>query len=160
MLYNIAKGGFGGNGGSNRGKHYGLKHIVSKETVKKIQKTKKEKAKKRGYWHSKKTIEKIIKNHVGLECHKSDCSCYFCKSKRGEYKGVNNPFYKKTHTEKTRYKMHIAKLRNPIWCKGLTKETDERVARQAKHNTENWRNQYGQVQNGRKQTSMAHGSRD
>jgi len=42
--------------------------------------------------------------------HKLGCQCYVCKSKRHEYVGNASPRYGESS-----------------WCKGLTKETDERV---------------------------------
>ena len=69
-----------------------------------------------GYWKNKKrenisgenhwttrqnfTLEhrkKLVLSHVGqnLDIHKKNCQCSFCKAKRGEYKGENNPFFGK-----------------------------------------------------------------
>ena len=45
--------------------------------------------------------------------HKIDCTCFICKAKRGEFKGENHPLFGK-HPR--------------AWNKGLTKETDIRVA--------------------------------
>jgi very-short-patch-repair endonuclease len=34
--------------------------------------------------------------------HPKNCQCMICKSKRGEYKGINSPFWHKKHSLKTR----------------------------------------------------------
>lgn len=40
----------------------------------------------------------------GIYCHKENCPCSFCKAKRGELIGKNNPFYGRHHTEESKQK--------------------------------------------------------
>lgn len=72
------------------------------------------------------------------ESHKSNCQCATCKAKRGEYVGEPATFYNKKQTEKTKKKISeklkwLYKNRLKIvWNENLTKETDDRVRKQAK----------------------------
>ena len=45
----------------------------------------------------KKWIEKLKQRRL---FHKPDCQCAFCKAKRGEYKGKNNPMYNRDRSGK------------------------------------------------------------
>lgn len=48
-------------------------------------------------------------------------------------KGKNNPFYGKSHTDKTKNKISVSNKGNTgFWNKGLTKETDERLEESAR----------------------------
>lgn len=40
-----------------------------------------------------------------MDKHKKTCKCSACKAKRGEYKGKDNPFFGKHHTEEAKRKM-------------------------------------------------------
>lgn len=50
--------------------------------------------------------------------------------RNGGRKGEHNSMYGRRHSEETRELISVARLANPIasWCKGLTKETDDRLA--------------------------------
>jgi len=49
--------------------------------------------------------------------------------------GENNPFYGKHHAQETLLKNSLYHKGRPAWNKGLTKETDERVAKYAESNS-------------------------
>lgn len=51
--------------------------------------------------------------HYTFENHKKDCSCSFCKAKRGEYKGKNNPFYGKRHPDELKEKWRKTRKDKP-----------------------------------------------
>jgi group I intron endonuclease len=78
-----------------------------------------------GCTHTKEAKQRIGRGYL---VHRMDCNCFICKSRRGELSGKNNLFYGKKHTEDSKNKM-----RNHSWNKGLTKETDKRVARNGKN---------------------------
>ncbi len=44
-------------------------------------------------------------------------------------KGKDNPFYGKHHTKETKDKISLSNTGNVVWNKGLSKETDERIAK-------------------------------
>lgn len=58
--------------------------------------------------------EHMTKKHSGktydTSNHKSDCNCFVCKAKRGEYAGENNPSFGTHPSEETIQKMRLARL--------------------------------------------------
>jgi 5-methylcytosine-specific restriction endonuclease McrA len=48
--------------------------------------------------------------YCSIQNHKLACKCFICKSKRGEFKGENNPNYgnRYTHTEETKQKVGMS----------------------------------------------------
>lgn len=90
-----------------------------------------------------------------LKGHKKNCQCFCCRGERGERFGINSSRYNQSVSRETRQKMRLAKLgtkqsekhirkrskslkqayasgSRKCWNKDLTKETDKRVAQQAR----------------------------
>lgn len=69
-----------------------LNNHYTEERNKKIGKSNKGRI---GYWlgkkRSEKTKQKMRKSHKDMKGHKENCQCSFCKARRGEYSGDNNP---------------------------------------------------------------------
>ena len=57
--------------------------------------------------------EHMTRKHSGktydTSNHRSDCTCFICKAKRGETSGEGNSFYNKNHTDVTKQKQSIAR---------------------------------------------------
>jgi len=69
----------------------------------------------------------------GSQKHKLDCSCCFCKSKRGETKGSGNGFYKKKHSMESKIKMEESHNdffgdKNPFYGRKHTLKTKKRIS--------------------------------
>ena len=54
-----------------------------------------------------------MKKIGGIQHHKFDCQCYFCKTKRGENARKNNGMYGKKHKQSSIDKMRQARKNNP-----------------------------------------------
>jgi len=71
----------------------------------------------KGFKHSEKTKRKIREAHKGKPLsernHKSNCVCYFCKSKRGELKGKNSPNWKGGQTKDNKGYVRVLMPKHP-----------------------------------------------
>jgi len=58
--------------------------------------------------------------------HSPNCTCYICKTKRGETKGENGPFYGKHHTKESRLKISLNNNSSGMTGKHHSKESREK----------------------------------
>lgn len=71
--------------------------------------------------------------------HNLNCQCAFCKGKRGEYIGKNNPFYRKKHTQKTKRKIGKSNKNRPDVAKKISQIRIKKGLAKGKNNP-NWNN--------------------
>ena len=82
----------------------------------------------------------------GSTNHKKNCDCSWCKAKRGKMFGKHNPMFGKSQSKDSLTKAVKTRMKNGsysnVWNKNLTKETDKRVAINAKRGAITIKNQY------------------
>ena len=88
----------------------------------------------------KRTSEQRLKDSEGFKFHTHECcGCVACQSMRGLVEGNHNGMFGKQHSDESKKLMSESLMGHIPWNKGLTKNTDIRLARCSDIKIQQWK---------------------